>query len=145
MQHLADANALIAPCWSAHVHHDTVLAWFNRHAKAGWATCALSQAGCVRVLSRPAMGEAASTVAELAQALAHYLDHPAHRLLPLDFDFAEVLARCAGGVVGHRQLTDAYLLTTATRAGMKLHTVDSGVRALLAGEAERMAHIELLR
>ena len=50
--------------------------------------------------------------------------------LPTDFDgnaadfgagwgylSAEVLARCSGGVVGHRQVSDAYLLTAAMRAG----------------------------
>jgi hypothetical protein len=63
----------------------------------------------------------------------------------VDFDFAEVLARCSGGVVGHRQVTDAYLLTAAQRARMKLLTFDSGLGSLLASDAERTAHIELLR
>ena len=50
-----------------------------------------------------------------------------------------------GGLVGHRQVTDAYLLTAAIRAGMKLLTFDSGTGTLLAGAAERSAHIEVLR
>lgn len=144
-QHLLDVNALIALGWSAHRHHDTMAAWFNRHAKSGWATCAFTQAGFVRVLSQPGVGAGASTVAELAAALKHNLAHPKHRLLALDFDFAEVLARCSGGVVGHRQVSDAYLLTAAMRAGMKLLTFDSGMRSLLASDEERAAHIEVLR
>jgi hypothetical protein len=144
-QHLLDVNALIAVCWNAHRHHETMAGWFNRHAKAGWATSALTQAGFVRLLSQPAVGGGAATVAELAQGLERNLAHPAHRLLPLDFGFAEVLARCSGGVVGHRQVTDAYLLTAAMRAGMKLLTFDSGVRSLLASDTERAAHIEVLR
>ena len=99
----------------------------------------------MRVLSQPALGRASSTVADLAEALKHNLAHPAHRLLALDFDFAEVLARCSGGVVGHRQVTDAYLLSAAMRAGMKLLTFDSGVGTLLASDAERAANIEVLR
>lgn len=144
-QHLLDVNALIALCWSAHRHHDTMVGWFNQHAKAGWATSAFTQAGFARVLSQPAVGGAAFTIAELVQGLERNLAHPAHRLLPLDFGFGEVLARCSGGVVGHRQVTDAYLLTAAMRAGMKLLTFDSGVAALLASDAERAVHIELLR
>jgi uncharacterized protein len=144
-QHLLDVNALIALCWSVHSHHDTMAGWFNRHAKAGWATSAFTQAGFVRVLSQPAVGGGTATVAELVQGLERNLAHPAHRLLPLDFGFAEVLARCSGGVVGHRQVTDAYLLTAAMRAGMKLLTFDSGLGSLLASDAERAAHIELLR
>ncbi|MBS1178350.1 MAG: hypothetical protein H6R06_2762 [Proteobacteria bacterium] len=144
-QHLLDVNALIALGWSAHHHHDTMVAWFNRQAQAGWATCAFTQAGFVRVLSQPAVSGTASTVVELTRSLERNLAHPQHRLLALDFDFAEVLARCSGGVVGHRQVSDAYLLTAAMRAGMKLLTFDSGVNMLLASGAERAAHIELLR
>ncbi|KNZ32922.1 MAG: hypothetical protein AD742_09500 [Methylibium sp. NZG] len=144
-QHLLDVNALIALSWEGHAHHDRMVAWFKRHARGGWATCAITQAGFVRVLSQPALGPAASTVAELAEALAHNLAHPAHRLLALDFDFAAVQACCTGGVVGHRQVTDAYLLTAAVRSGMKLLTFDSGLSTLLAGAAERSAHIEVLR
>jgi len=144
-QHLLDVNALIALGWNAHVHHNTMVAWFNLHAKDGWATCAFTQAGFVRVLSQPAVGGAASTVTELTQALVQNLTHPAHRLLALNFGFAEVLLRCSGGVVGHRQVTDAYLLTAAMRGGMKLLTFDRGVGTLLASDAERAAHIEVLR
>mgnify|MGYP006316360799 CR=1 FL=1 len=57
--------------------------------------------------------------------------------MALDFGFADVLACCTGGVIGHRQVTDAYLLTAAVRAGMKLLTFDTGVRHLLASEEER--------
>jgi uncharacterized protein len=144
-QHLLDVNALIALGWSAHRHHDTMVTWFNQHANAGWSTCAFTQAGFLRVLSQPAVSGAASTVAELVRSLERNLAHPAHHLLALDFDFAEVLARCTGGVVGHRQVTDAYLLSAAMRAGMKLLTFDSGVAALLASDAERRAHLVVLR
>ena len=143
--HLLDVNALIALVWEDHQFHDTMDAWFARHAKRGWASCAVTQSGFIRVMSQLALAGPVRTVAELADALQHNLAHPAHRLLALDFDFAEVLARCSGGVVGHRQVTDAYLLTAAMRAGMKLLTFDSGVGALLASDAERAANIEVLR
>lgn len=142
---LLDVNALIALIWEDHQFHDTMATWFARHAKQGWATCAMTQAGFIRVMNQPALTGRVRTVAELAQALERNLAHPAHRLLALDFDFAEVLARCSGGVVGHRQVTDAWLLTAAIRAGMKLLTFDSGVGMLLASDAERAAHIEVLR
>jgi uncharacterized protein len=139
--HLLDVNALIALLWEEHQFHDTMAAWFARHAKAGWATCAITQAGFVRVMSQPALVQPAHTVADLAEVLANNLAHPAHRLLALDFGFADVLACCTGGVVGHRQVTDAVLLTAAIRAGMKLLTFDRGVGQLLASDAERKAHV----
>ena len=140
---LLDVNALIALGWEGHERHDAMVAWFKRHGHAGWATCALTQAGFVRVLNQPALSVGA-TVAELADALARNLEHPAHRLVPLDFDFSAVLACCTGGVVGHRQVTDAYLLTAAVRHGMKLLTIDRGLSTLLATEAERNSHVECL-
>jgi uncharacterized protein len=142
--HLLDVNALIALGWDAHQHHETMVAWFNRHARQGWATCAMTQSGFVRVLSQPAVASAAQSVADLAASLQRNLAHPAHQLLALDFNFDEVMAHCSGGVVGHRQITDAYLLTTAIRAGARLVTFDQGVPQLLATDAERRRHVLVL-
>jgi uncharacterized protein len=64
--------------------------------------------------------------------------------LTLDFGFEAVTACCTGGVVGHRPLTDAYLLTAAVRHGMKLLSFDKGLLTLLASEAERRASVEVL-
>jgi hypothetical protein len=55
-----------------------------------------------------------------------------------------VLGRCTGGLHGHRQVTDAYLLTSAIRSKMKLLTFDTGVVQLLASAREREAHVEVL-
>ena len=142
--HLLDVNALIALGWDAHQHHDTMVAWFNRHAKQGWATCAMTQSGFVRVLSQPAVARHTQSVADLAASLLRNLAHPTHRLLALDFNFDEVMARCSGGVVGHRQITDAYLLTAAMRADARLVTFDQGVPQLLATDAERRRHVLVL-
>jgi len=135
--HLLDANALIALSWPAHEHHQRMLSWFSRHARQGWATCALTQAAFVRIISQPAFSGRALAVAEIAEVLRLNMAHAAHRLVPLDFGFDEVLSVCSAGIIGHRQVTDAYLLTAAHRAGMKLLTFDAGVRHLLATEAER--------
>jgi uncharacterized protein len=143
--HLLDVNALIALGWDHHQHHDTMVKWFKRHAADGWASCAITQAGFIRVLSQPVVSKAALSITQWSDTLAQVLAHPAHRLLPLDFAFTDVMACCTGGVVGHRQITDAYLLTAAVRAGARLLSFDRGLRQLLATEAERAAHIELLR
>lgn len=139
--HLLDVNALIALLWEDHQFHDTMAAWFTKHARAGWATCAITQSGFVRVMSQPAVAKAGRSLAELSEVLANNVSHPTHRRLALDFDFTDVIACCTGGVVGHRQVTDAYLLTAATRAGMKLLTFDTGVSMLLASDTERKAHV----
>ncbi len=143
--HLLDVNALIALLWEDHRFHGTMARWFTRHAKAGWSTCAITQSGFIRVMLQPALSQHGRTLAELADLLAHNVAQPSHQQLPLDFAFTDVMACCTGGVVGHRQITDAYLLTAAMRAGMKLLTFDSGLSTLLASPAERSVHIEVLQ
>lgn len=142
--HLLDANALIALGWPAHEHHEQVHRWFGRHARSGWGTCALTQAAFVRIICQPAFGGRALAVGEVAEVLRRNLAHPAHRLVPLDFAFDDAQRACTGGIVGHRQVGDAYLLTAAIRAGMKLLTFDTGIGALLASDGERAAHIQTL-
>jgi hypothetical protein len=95
--HLLDANALIAVGWPAHEHHERMHAWFARHARRGWGTCALTQAAFVRVVSQPAFAGRALAIAEVAEVLRRNLAHPAHRLVPLDFHFDEALHVCSGG------------------------------------------------
>lgn len=142
---LLDANALIALSWPTHEHHGSVQRWFSSHAQRGWGSCAMTQAAFVRITSQPAFGGQSKSIVEVAGVLRHILAHPAHRLVPMDFAFDDTLRVCTGSIVGHRQVTDAWLLTAAIRAGMKLLTFDSGVRALLASDAERALHIEVLR
>jgi len=35
--HLLDVNALIALGWERHAHHEDMVTWFERHARAGGA------------------------------------------------------------------------------------------------------------
>ncbi len=54
------------------------------------------------------------------------------------------MACYTGGVVGHRQVTDAYVLTAAIPNGMTLLTLDLGLVNLLASDVERILHTEVL-
>lgn len=144
MSWLLDANALIALGWPAHEHHETVRRWFGRHAADGWATTAFTQAAFVRVVSQPAFAGRTIALGQVAELLLRNTSHPAHRLLPLDFGVEQVLGCCTGGLLGHRQVTDAYLLTAAARHGLRLVTFDRGINALLATDAERGRLLHLL-
>lgn len=142
--HLLDANALIALCWPAHEHHPRMLTWFKAHAGRGWATCALTQGAFIRVVMQPAFSGPVAlkiTIHDAAELLLRNTSHSEHVFVNLDFDFSDVLATCTGGLYGHRQITDAYLLTCAVKNGMKLLTFDAGINSLLATQVERHAHI----
>ena len=143
--YLLDANALIALCWPAHNHHSQMLRWFREHRHGGWATCALTQAAFVRVVSQPAFRTPAVPISEAAELLTRNLAASDHRFLSIDVSLIEVLRHCTGGVVGHRQVTDAWLITTANAHGAKLVTFDRRLTTLLATHAERDQNIIVLQ
>ena len=142
---LLDANVLIALCWSGHVHHATAHSWFKGHATQGWATCAFTQSAFVRVILQPAFSGSDMQAGEVVELLALNTTHPKHYYLNIDFDMRAVQSVCTGGLLGHRQITDAWLLATAIRYETKLVTFDAGIGALLATPAERVAHLTLLK
>lgn len=146
--YLLDLNALIALIWAESAHHAAMRQWFALHKKQGWATCALTQAGFVRLMSQPAVtkpfGGRVYGVADCALFLKKNVTHPQHRFLNLDFSFQTVQTTCSGGIQGHRQITDAYLLTLAIQNNMKLLTFDAGIKSLLATDAQRTQAIHCL-
>lgn len=46
-------NVLIALLDADHVSHRSASAWFAAHAKLGWASGAITQNGCLRVMTQP--------------------------------------------------------------------------------------------
>jgi len=121
---LLDVNVLVALAWPSHEFHVAVQRWFARHAAKGWATCPMVQAGFVRVVSNPAFSPQAVSPKEAIEALALSLRHPAHQFWPDDLALADGLGSVADRIVGHRQVTDAYLLALARHHGGKLTTLD---------------------
>jgi len=144
MSHLLDVNALIALVWPTHEHHSVMLTWFQRNARDGWSTNALTQGAFVRIVSQQAFAGRSISIADVAQLLLRNLAHAKHRFTALDFGFEEVLGACTGGILGHRQLTDAWLLTAAIRNRQRLVTFDSGMAQLLASSGERAKHLTVL-
>ena len=142
---LLDANVLIALCWSNHVHHHAALAWFKSHAAQGWATCAFTQSAFVRVILQPAFSGAAMQAGEVIELLTLNTAHAKHHYFNVDFDMQAVRSACTGGLLGHRQITDAWLLTTAIKNQAKLVTFDDAIASLLAAPAERAAHLSVLK
>jgi toxin-antitoxin system PIN domain toxin len=143
-RYLLDANALIALGWPAHEHHGQIQAWFRKNARHGWVTTPFTQAAFVRVVSQPAFSGKLVGPREAAELLSRNLAHSNHSFFPADMGIAEVAGLCSGGLMGHRQVTNAYLLALAIKRNCKLVTFDSDIRQLLATETERQIHIELL-
>ncbi len=67
---LLDVNVLIALLDADHMHHSVATDWLSEHLDAGWASCPLTQNGCIRILSQAAYPNRAPA-AEVAARLAH--------------------------------------------------------------------------
>lgn len=142
MAYLLDVNVLIALTWPTHVHHVAARTLFDSMGREGWATCPLTQAGFVRVSSNPKLIRDAVRPPEAAVVLKRLTDLPGHRFWPDDLSVTEAEPFESLSLVGHRQVTDAYLLALARRHGAKLATLDKGLPALVSGREERELWIE---
>jgi uncharacterized protein len=132
---LLDANVLIAMAWPAHRAHQKVQEWLGRHAREGWATCPLTQTAFVRILSNPAFSPNALTPADALALLDANLGHPAHQFWPDEVSLVQSLEPFVRPLVGHQQVTDAYLLGLVMYKKGKFATMDSAVRALLPNKS----------
>jgi toxin-antitoxin system PIN domain toxin len=130
---LFDVNALVALAWDSHVHHAATRKWFAANSAAGWATCPLTESGFVRVSSNPMVLPSAIGVGEARRVLALLRAIGGHRFLVDDVSMTD---DDVPPLVGHRQVSDAQLLTLARRHGMRVITFDGGVRALGGSDVE---------
>ncbi len=127
---LLDVNALVALAWDSHVHHAASRDWLSANRHSGWATCPVTESGFVRVSSNPKVLPSFITVEAARRVLAALRDVDGHRFLPNDVSPSDP---DVPRIVGHRQVTDALLLTLARRHGMRLVTFDAAIVALAGG------------
>jgi hypothetical protein len=128
--YLLDTNLLIALLWPSHERHDPALKWFTRHRAKGWATCPMTQAGFIRIVSNPAFSRDAVQPREAIHVLSANTAAKDHVFWPDDVPFAQAVAFTGLRLMGHQQVTDAYLLGLAIRRGGVLATLDERIAAL---------------
>jgi len=125
---LLDVNVLVALLVGAHVHHRSATEWLAAHARQGWASCPLTQNGCLRILSLPSYPNPQPT-ARVAQRLGQAVADATHEFWPDAFSLLEAGRIQWDRVLSSRQITDAYLLALATAHGGRLVTFDRGITA----------------
>jgi len=142
---LLDVNVLVALMWPDHTLHEPVQTWFGKNAARGWATCPITQAGFVRMVSNPAFSVRAVSPSNALRVLDLTLRHPTHQFWPDDVRLGDALEILEKPPVGHQQITDAYLLALAIHKKGRLATLDRSVTELLhPGNSKRDA-VELIR
>jgi toxin-antitoxin system PIN domain toxin len=118
---LLDANVLIALVVADHVHHDAAEAWFAGGTDR-FATCPITQGALMRLLIRE--GQAAETAKSVVSQIAA---DSRHEFWPDELPYSDVTMT---GVVGHRQVTDAYLAELARANRGRLASFDEGLTKL---------------
>jgi uncharacterized protein len=128
---LLDVNVLIALFWPVHEHHARAQAWFVAHARHGWATCPFTEAAFVRIISNPAFSQSAVTARDAVYLLGENLKHPNHVFWADTLSFADTSEVFLHRLLGHRQVTDAYLLGLTRHHRGRLLTLDGALESLL--------------
>jgi toxin-antitoxin system PIN domain toxin len=139
---LLDVNVLVALLDPDHVHHARAREWLAGRSRAGWASCPITQNGCIRVMSLPAYGNplpAAAVIERLALAARH----PSHEFWPADISVLDPGFVKPSRVHGPRQVTDLYLLALAVNNDGCFVTFDARV-PLNAVPSARPEHLILL-
>lgn len=126
MRALLDVNVLIALLDEGHLHHASAMAWLDREIRHGWASCPITQNGCIRIMSQPAY-PGALPAAQVAMRLAEAAANPEHEFWSADVNLLEDGVLKWSRVLGHRQVTDIYLLTLAVRRGGRFVTLDQRI------------------
>ena len=126
MRALLDVNVLIAVLDPDHAFHRTASAWLGEQAEWGWASCPLTQNGCIRVMSQPGNTSPVG-MAMVLEHLQAMCSADAHRFLPDDVSLLSSQAFNHAHLHGHRQITDVYLLGLAVRHEARLVTFDARI------------------
>lgn len=114
MRALLDVNVLIALMDVSHVHHPVALHWLENNLSAGWASCPITQNGCVRIMSQPSY-PGTIPAAQVAERLAEASSSSSHEFWPDSISLLNMEIFNWSKILGHRQVTDIYLLTLAVR------------------------------
>lgn len=139
---LLDVNMLVALGWSSHAHHAIARDWIERNSETGWATCPITQNAFARVSSNPAFTPDAVAPSTAIQLLRSLTSTKGHVFWPDDLALAEL--DLSGMIIGHKQVTDAYLLELAQFHGGRLVTLDQKIASMLPRASKMLDHLEVL-
>lgn len=115
--YLLDANVLISLTVVEHEHHGRAGRWLAGVDR--FAVCPVVEGALMRFLVR--LGERPATAEAVLRAVA---EHPRAVFWPADLSYRDVDLTM---VHGHRQVTDAYLVSLAQSHGGALATLDEGL------------------
>jgi len=126
MRALLDVNVLVALLDGGHLHHGLAMDWLAAHGGDGWASCPITQNGCLRILSLPGYGNP-QPPARVAERLATATADPSHAFWPDAVSLLEPGRLRWDHVLVSRQITDVYLLALAVQHQGTFVTLDRSI------------------
>jgi uncharacterized protein len=126
MRALLDVNVLIALLDAGHSMHRRATQWFSAEAAKGWASCPITQNGCVRIMSHQGYPNSLP-VNEIVLRLREACLTDVHQFWLDDLSMLDPTIADSTRLHGPRQITDIYLLALAARHGGRLVTFDESI------------------
>lgn len=126
MRALLDVNCLIALHDREHIHHERAAQWLEAHIAQGWASCPLTQNGCLRVMSQGSYSHP-QPLALLTTMLQRSTDTRFHQLWSDDISILDAKRFDHSHIHSPRQLTDLYLLALAVKNKGRLASFDRSI------------------
>ena len=137
MRALLDVNVLIALLDAAHLHHEAARRWLRDNVRHGWATCPITENGCLRVMAQPGYSSCLP-VSAVAERLREATATRHHRFWPGTVSLLSPGVVDWRQAIGPKQLTDAYLLALAVERQGRFVTFDARiVPGIVAGAGAR--------
>ncbi len=131
---LLDVNVLAALMWPEHQHHAAAHTWWGHRGHARWATCPVTELGFLRLLMNPIFSRKALPFKNALALLQQAVDSERHEFWRDSLPASAATAHVAARIQGHRQITDAYLLSVARQHNGMVATFDSGMLSLAVGD-----------
>ena len=142
MRALLDVNVLIALHDRDHVHHQRAAAWLAGNMGGGWASCPLTQNGCLRIMGQSAY-PGSQPLAVFIAMLQRSTESKHHAFWPDDISMLDGAHFQHAHIHSSRQITDLYLLALAVKNGGRLVSFDLRI-PLSAVPPAREKHLVLL-
>ena len=137
MRALLDVNVLIALLDADHSLHARATEWFAGNARDTWASCPITENGCVRIMSHPGYPNSLP-VRAVMERLAAARKGELHEFWPDDISLLDSQVADPTRIHGPRQITDLYLLALAVRHGGRFVTFDASISLdAVKGSAKR--------
>lgn len=126
MRALLDINVLIALHDRDHIHHVRAASWFETNIEHGWASCPLTQNGCLRIMNQAGYSSP-QPLSMLMSMLQRSTSASAHETWFDDISVLDASRFHHAHMHSHSQLTDLYLLGLAVKNNGRLVSFDKRI------------------